>query len=82
VIAALEPFLIDIHEERPRGDQQVMSLALLVDRRRRADLDAAVQALAASLSPELRFDYAGPLAPIDFARPHFQEDGAARESVS
>lgn len=82
VIEALDPFVVDIREDRLRAEKQVVSLALLVERARLEELEAGIQALAGSLPDALLFKYTGPFAPFHFVGLEIDDDApAAAEEV-
>jgi hypothetical protein len=66
ILDALEPLALDLRVGEPAGEFAVVSLALLVDRGRVDEVSAALDALAAELSPPLRFRLTGPLPPYSF----------------
>jgi len=58
--------VVDIREDRPRAERQILSFALLVERARVAELDACVRALTAELPVALVSRFTGPVAPFHF----------------
>jgi hypothetical protein len=66
VLERLRPHILDARSSEAAGELDAFALALLVDR---ADVDAvsaALDDLAAALSPPLRFTLVGPLPPYSF----------------
>ncbi len=64
---ALAPFADVVVDDEPAGERVAAQLQLLVARDRRAELDAAVERLAAQEAERLAVKYLGPLAPYSFA---------------
>jgi Gas vesicle synthesis protein GvpL/GvpF len=61
------PLVADVVVDPAPSDRVAAQLQLLVERDRRADLDQAVERLAAEHEGRLSFRYLGPLAPYSFA---------------
>ncbi len=74
VILALDPFVVDINEDKLRAEKQVMNLALLVERSRLDELDAAIQSCAAGFPDAYLFKYTGPFAPFHFVGLALEDD--------
>jgi hypothetical protein len=74
--ADLEGHLADVcvavAENEPRNETEAVNLALLVDRARTDDLDAAIEAAAEDFPDELVFRYTPPVAPYSFANVRFE----------
>lgn len=75
VIAALEPYVVDVREDRLRAEKQVMNLALLVERSRLDELEAKVQDFGAGFPDAFLFKYTGPFAPFHFVGLALEDDG-------
>jgi hypothetical protein len=75
--AAVEPVVEDVVEDEPPTERVAAQLQLLVERDRRAELDAVVERLAAQEEGRLSLRYLGPLPPFSFA--NMQLDAEARE---
>jgi hypothetical protein len=77
VIDTLDPYVVDIHEDRPRTEKQVMNLAVLVERSRLDELDARIQGLAAGFPDAFVFKYTGPFAPFHFVGLELEDSATA-----
>lgn len=58
----------DIKQEKLRGEDMILNLALLVDKSREEELDKEMQGLGNTYKDKLRFKYIGPMPPYSFAR--------------
>ncbi len=66
VTASLEPRCVEIVNNKPRNEREVMNLACLVDRNRVKDFEAAVIEAARSFDSHFSFDFNGPWPPHNF----------------
>jgi hypothetical protein len=79
VIEALDRFVVDVREDRPRAEKQVVNLALLVERSRLSELDTAIQEIAAGFPDAFLFKYTGPFAPFHFVGLEIEDDNQESE---
>jgi len=70
VVAALGPVCAELVEGSLRSEADVLNLALLVERERLAEFEAAVAAAAGEFPAEFAFEYSGPWAPHSFVTLH------------
>jgi hypothetical protein len=68
VLDALGGAVLDVVVAAPAGELAAFDLALLVERKGVATVEARVEELASRLSPPLRFKLVGPLPPYSFVR--------------
>jgi hypothetical protein len=73
---ALDPFVVDIREDKPRAEKQILSFALLCERDGLSRLDAQVQELAAKLPDQLVFRFTGPFAPFHFVSVELEDEAS------
>jgi hypothetical protein len=66
VVDAISPCVLETRANETAGELDAFSLALLVERGGADAVAAAVETVAADLSPPLHFDLVGPLPPYDF----------------
>jgi hypothetical protein len=63
---ALQPHCVEIMRNKPRNEQEAVSLACLIDRTRQAEFERAVFECAQLFDNQYSFDYSGPWAPHNF----------------
>ena len=66
ILDTLRPFAVDVHRDETAIEHQVLRASVLVERRKVADVDAAMAALAERHAGRIQFKYVGPLAPHSF----------------
>jgi len=66
-VDTLRPLVRDMHRNPVPAEDLVLNLALLVDRERLVEVDAAVDGLASEWDGRVAFRYVGPLPPYSFA---------------
>jgi len=66
ILASLEPLAIETKLNPNLTDMMIVNAAFLLANEQIPEFDAAVQALGASASDRLHFQYVGPLAPYNF----------------
>ncbi|MGE3256357.1 GvpL/GvpF family gas vesicle protein [Pseudonocardia sp.] len=66
ILERLTPSVADVVTHPPTSPEQVLSVALLVDRERTADFENAVEDLGRGLAGRIHLRLLGPLAPYDF----------------
>ncbi len=66
VLSSVEPLALEVRVGEPSGEYGALNLALLVKRSGVEAVSAALDELAAELSPPLRFMLVGPLPPYSF----------------
>lgn len=74
LVAAVEPYVADIHVEPAGSDRVAFGAEVLVRRDRRDALDERIRSLGASLAGLMAFRYVGPLPPYSFADVSLDED--------
>lgn len=69
LLGALAPYARAVADNDTRGAHDVLNAALLIERTRQRDLDAAVADLARSVAPAMSIRYVGPQPPYSFLEP-------------
>jgi hypothetical protein len=69
LLGVLAPYARAIADNDTRGAHDVLNAALLIERTRQRDLDAAVAELARSVAPAMSIRYVGPQPPYSFLEP-------------
>jgi hypothetical protein len=66
IYEGLRAVCVASRDNKPIGDKMIMNAAFLIDRKREAEFDAAVNRVAKSFGDRLNFKYTGPWPPYNF----------------